>query len=342
MIKKIAIGFVIVLVGLLIWQHELVGYGLMQARGQLIVIMGAQPIDSFLESPDFPDSLKNKLQLIKEIRQFSIDSLGINGGDSYKSLFDQKGKTTLWNLSACEPFQLEAKKWNFPFLGSFSYKGFFDLEMAKVEQKQLKAEGFDTRIRSVSGWSTLGWFDDPILSNMLKRSEGQLAEVIIHELTHGTLYIKDSVDYNENLATFIGEKGAERFLIRRYGQESNQYLEYIQSESDYKKYISHFIRGAKLLDSLYNSDSMEAELKKKNQLKEQLIRAIVINVDTIDFYQPNKYKNRFDRQLPNNTYFMSFLRYHSKQDVFENEFKMTFDQDIKSYLTFLKEKYPSL
>jgi hypothetical protein len=128
----------------------------------------------------------------------------------------------------------------------------------------------------------------------------------------------------------------------KFGPGSPQVLDYIQAESDDKKFADHFIRGANLLDSLYSSASMKSSTKNKIQLKEQLIRTIIINVDTINFYQKNKYRKRFEQKLPNNTYFMSLLRYRSKQDDFENEFRHTFNGDIKSYLTFLKEKYPSL
>ena len=339
--KKVLLVFGVV-VSLAIWQYELVSYGYMQARGQLEVIMNAQPIDDLLEDPLFPDSLKTKLRLVSEIRQYSIDHLGINDADSYKTVFDQKGKTTLWNLTACEPFALEAKTWSFPLLGSFPYKGFFDLEKAKEERKALIDEGYDTRIRPVNGWSTLGWFDDPILSNMLSRPEGALAELIIHELTHGTLYIKDSAEYNENLATFIGEQGARQFLLSKYGSLSQELDEYIGREHDNEKYIDHFIRGGSLLDSLYGTMNASMTYDRKLGMKKALIQEIVNQLDTITFISNRNYSRRFAKTLPNNAFFMSFMRYHAKQGLFEHEFKVDHKSDIKSYLTYLKQKYPSL
>jgi len=216
------------------------------------------------------------------------------------------------------------------------------LEKAKEERDELREAGFDTWIRPVGGWSTLGWFDDPILSNMLNRSEGALAELIIHELTHGTLYIKDSTDYNENLATFIGEQGAQQFLTTKYGLHSNQLRVYLESERDYNKYIDHFIRGSKKLDSLYGTMNASLSVGIKTMLKQEMIERIVDNIDTIQFFNRKKYNRRFEKTLPNNAYFMSFLRYHSRQDDFEKDFRENYDSNVKTYLTYLKQKYSSL
>ncbi len=342
MLKKILIGSFFLLAVLSIWQYRLISYGLMQAKGQIKVVLAAKSIEEYLADPSSPDSMKYKLKFVQEIRQYSIDYLGIEDCDSYKTLYNQNGQVTLWNLTACKLFELEAKTWSFPLLGSFPYKGFFDLEKAKEERDELREEGFDTRIRPVGGWSTLGWFDDPILSNMLNRSEGALAELIIHELTHGTLYIKDSTDYNENLATFIGEQGAQQFLTTKYGLHSNQLRVYLESERDYNKYIDHFIRGSKKLDSLYGTMNASQSVGIKTMLKQEMIERIVDNIDTIRFFNRKKYNRRFEKTLPNNAYFMSFLRYHSRQDDFEKDFRENYDSNVKTYLTYLKQKYSSL
>ncbi len=92
------------------------------------------------------------------------------------------------------------------------YKGFFNQKLAFELKDELEKEGYDVIVRNPGGWSTLGWFTDPILSKMLNRSEGDLANLIIHEMVHSTIFVKDSVEFNENLATFIGDRGAEKFL----------------------------------------------------------------------------------------------------------------------------------
>src|SRR5690606_16862314 len=140
-------------------------------------------------------------------------------------------------------FALKPVEWKFPLLGSFPYKGFFEYDMALKEKAKLDGDSLDTNIGVVGGWSTLGWFKDPILSNMLLRSEGDLSDLIIHELTHGTLFVKDSVDFNENLATFIGKKGARRFLKQVFGVNSKEYIQYEEGSKDSERFTSHILRG---------------------------------------------------------------------------------------------------
>ncbi len=213
---------------LILWQHELVLYGIAQGKGQLKIVWGAEPIEDILKDPIVHDTIKYKLSLIQEIKQFAFDSLGINKSKNYSTYYDQKGQPLLWVITGCEPYELKAKEWTFPIIGSFTYKGFFDFEKAKNEELVLKAENFDTNIGTVGGWSTLGFFKDPVLSNMLKRDEGDLANLIIHELTHGTLFVKDSISFNENLASFIGDKGAQKFLRHKFGESSEEYIRYVK------------------------------------------------------------------------------------------------------------------
>ena len=136
-------------------------------------------------------------------------------------------------------------------------------------------------VRNPGGWSTLGWFTDPILSKMLMRSEGDLANLIIHEMSHATIFVKDSIEFNENLATFIGDRGAEMFLIDKYGRNSKEYTVYIEEDEDYLKYVNHMLRGAKLLDSLYARMNESDSLSQKRALKETAIRKIVNAMDTL-------------------------------------------------------------
>ncbi len=318
-------------------------YGIAQAKGQYEVISNARPINEFLDDPNFPDSLKTKIELVQVIRKYAIDSLGLNDTENYTTLYDQKGENILWNLSACEPFEMKPKLWSFPFLGSFPYKGFFDLEKAKAERDELDEQGYDTRIRTVGGWSTLGWFKDPILSNMLGRNEGSLADLIIHELTHSTLFVKDSVEFNENLASFIGKKGAEIFLIDYFGPDSKEYAEYMESYKYSQSFRSHMLTGYKSLDSLFQSfDNKELTDDEKRSLKADLIGTIIDRLDTITSSHPERLKSFFSKQLPNNAYFMAFQRYGAKQGLFMDEYLNKFDEDIRSFITHYKSLYPSL
>ncbi|MES2734115.1 MAG: aminopeptidase [Bacteroidota bacterium] len=342
-IKRSFLFILFIIIVLSVWQYELVFYGISQAKGQLRVLLNTRPLAEVMKDPAFPDSLKQKIQLIQEIRRFAVDSLGINDSQNYTTLYDQHGKPILWVVTASEPYQLKAKEWRFPLLGSFSYKGFFDYEKCVQQESSLKAQGYDTDISEVSAWSTLGWFRDPILSSMLHKAEGSLASLIIHELTHGTLFVKDNLEYNENLADFVGDYGALRFLTFKYGTDSPQYLRYLNRKIYNDKYYNHVLRGAQQLDSLYNTFGVADSKARKDQLKIGLIRQIVQTMDTLTPLLPSRnISMSSDSLLPNNAFFVSYQTYRKKQNMFETEFEDKFGRDFKKYLTYLKKTYPSL
>lgn len=324
-------------------RHELIIYGISQGKGQLNIIWKAQPVAEILKDETFPDSLKQKLLLISDIKNYAVDSLGIKPNSSYTTVYNQHGKPILWTITASEPFKLKAKEWTFPFLGTVSYKGFFNKKALQKEYLQLVKNNYDIDIYSPSGWSTLGWFNDPILSNMLLKSEGSLAELIIHELTHGTLYVKNDVTFNENLANFIGTKGADQFLIFKYGRNSKQCSSFEQNKTDGKIFTKYILEGSDKLDSLYASFSSYNNDAIKKEKKKKLITKIVLGVNKLPLY---KKRNYFSYSLQafaeGNAFFMSFSRYDSQYELFEKDFKEHYNSDLKRYLKAMKEKYPSL
>ena len=339
---KLKYGIVLLLMILLAWYSKWIGYGLEQAWGQLKIVYRAQPVEVFLDDPNFPDSLKQKIELVQEVRSFAIENLGINDSKNYKTLYDMKGEEVLWVITACQPFKLEAKTWDYPIVGGMEYMGFFNKQKALHERNVLRDQGWDATISTPSAWSTLGLFRDPILSKNLARSKGSLANLIIHELTHSTLYVKDSVDFNENLATFIGDRGAREFLKSRFGGGSMEYMEYVKEIEDKEKFTLHMLNGTQKLDSLYNTFSENDSLDFKLKEKKLMIKSIIQNLDTVQFHNPARYQKVIQAKILYNTYFMRFLRYEGNQDELARELDNQFAGDLKAYLTFLKEKYPSL
>ena len=341
MIRK-GLGLVLlILILVAIWYRSLLYYGYIQAKGQLKIVWNARPVQEFLDDPATPDSVKRKLILVNEVKEYAVDELGISPSNNYTSMYDQQGKPLMWVVTASKPFALEPVEWTFPIVGNFPYKGFFDPEMAMAERDKKADEGYDVGIRNAGGWSTLGWLDDPILSEMLNRNEGQLAELIIHELTHFTLFVKDSVQFNENLASFVGKQGAIKFLTASYGHNSEELQTYLASEQDYDLFVQHFISGANLLDSLYNNFDSSIGDNEKLLMKREMIESIVNAVDTIDFHQPERFHQVLKSNEINNTYFLSYLRYRSKQDIFRAQFNKDFGGDVKAFIDHYKTIYPA-
>ncbi|HSZ25680.1 MAG TPA: aminopeptidase [Cytophagaceae bacterium] len=335
--------FILVLLILIGWNYQLVSYGISQAYGQLTILWNTRSVEEVLKDSAVPDSVKQKIELINEIKKFAFDSLGIKKNENYTSFYDQKNKPILWVITACPPFEMKAFEWEFPLLGSFSYKGYFVHEKALAEEKKFIKEGFDTDVGEVSAWSTLGWLRDPILSSMLRRRPGSLANLIIHELTHGTLYVKSNVDFNENLASFVGDYGARKFLSEKFGADSKEFSEYEKGFRFQKEYSERTLGWAKRLDSLYKKFDSTCSYEMKRKLKEAMIDRA--RQDLTSYLKENNFYNtRYEKDFAklNNAYFIDFITYRSQQNVFEEEFRTKFHSKFPAYMNYLKEKYPSL
>ncbi|MCF2504622.1 aminopeptidase [Dyadobacter sp. CY107] len=350
MFKKILLAVLVLCVLAGIYYRDLLSYGWMQASGQVKILMNVEDVADVMNDPSFPDSLKARIRLIEEIKQFGVDSLGLTPSKNYTTFYNQHGKPLIWLITASEKYKVEPHKWHFPIIGSFPYKGFFDSTRAVTEERQLIQMGLDTDIGEVSAWSTLGYLKDPILSSMLKRKVGSLANLILHELTHGTLFVKNNLELNENLASFIGDQGAIRFLKFKYGRDSQELRIYEYSKKYNDAYSGHMLRGITRLDSLYRTFGKDPVANAhRDSLKTKLIKTILDDADTLlSGKRTLTNKNRQaasrwpDGKLPNNAYFISYQTYKSKQDIFKIEFEQKFGGNIKKYLTWLKEKYPSL
>ncbi len=341
MVKKIALILFILLIIIIAWNYKLIRYGIEQGRGQLSIVWNARDVADVMSDPAVPDSVKTKLAYIAVVRQYAIDSLGLKDSDNYTTLYDQKGQPVLWVVTGTKPFAFEPYQWDFPVVGTVPYKGFFRKELATEEMKAVAGKGYDTGVRTVGGWSTLGWFRDPILSEMLSRSDGDLANLIIHELVHSTIFVKDSVTFNENLASFIADKGAVLFLKSHFGDSSAQVQNYYRELADEKKYADHILLGADKLDSLYTNFS-NLDSATLADRKNDLIHKVVESVDTLNLSFAYDIRSRLEAQFPNNTYFMSFIRYRERQQDLDSLFNEKYNGNLRYMISELVQQYPYL
>lgn len=320
-------------------------YGIEQGVGQLTIIYRSEPISKTLADQTFPDSLKRKIQLIQEIKSFTVDSLGFLPSENYEHIYHKLSDSLpiMVVLSACEPYLLKEKEWSFPILGKVPYKGYFNIKKAKQEKERLQKSNYDVSAYAPAGWSTLGWFKDPILSPMLFKSEGELSNLIIHELTHGTLFVKNDIDFNENLASFIGDKGTERFLAYKFGLQSDELKNYQNNKNDRKLFTNYMLESSKRLDSLFLSFTAATTTKEKEILKIKLINQVVNKVLELPLTHVNKYYEFALTAIEDkNAFFMAFTRYDSQYENFEKELNQKFNGNLSLYLNELKIKYPSL
>ena len=190
-------------------------YYVQATRGQIEVLSKREPIDEILESPDTEAELRRRLSLVQDARQFSVDELGLPDNRSYRAYSDLQRDFVVWNVFAAPEFSLDAREWCYPVVGCVSYRGYFSEEAANREAQRLRQKGFDAAVGGVPAYSTLGNFNDPVLSTMMRWDDVKLVSTLFHELAHQVLYIKDDTAFNESFATAVEEVGIERWLAAR-------------------------------------------------------------------------------------------------------------------------------
>lgn len=162
-----------------------------------------------------PAATKAKLQLVLDARRFAVDSLGLEARDAFTKFTQLDSDTLVLVLSGTRRDALVPATWWFPVVGRVPYKGFFDVEAAQNAERRLAAEGFDTYLRPAPAFSTLGWFNDPLLSTTLATDSLFVVQTVIHELTHNRIYVKGEAVFNESFAEFVGNRGAVEFFRSR-------------------------------------------------------------------------------------------------------------------------------
>ena len=282
------------------------------AQGQARIIWRTQLTHDYRQKPDVPDSLKKQFVLVDSILQFAHE-IGLNSKGQYTTFYDTEGAPISWNVSASPKDSFTPFNWHFPIVGEVPYKGFFSRTRAEGEYDKLRSQGYDVLLRPVSAYSTLGYLSDPLLSTMLSYPPHVLTDLILHELTHATMYAKGHTDFNESVATFIGQEGARQFLKRHYG-EDNPYLQSALEEKRDRERFRFFLKDlTQSLDSLYQASTNDPELL--NKRKQVFNRAQRRFKETLPLYTNQGYEAFLHWEI-NNARLLSYRRYNSKQNAF--------------------------
>jgi predicted aminopeptidase len=180
--------------------------------GQLGVMRSARPLDSWLSDPQTTPQLRERLETARRIREFASRELALPENGSYTSYADLRRPYVVWNVFAAPRFSVEPKRECFPFTGCVSYRGFFSEDLARRHAERLRKQGYDVYVGGVPAYSTLGWFDDPLLSTFIRYPDAQLARLLFHELAHQVAYARDDTAFNESFAVVVEEEGVRRWL----------------------------------------------------------------------------------------------------------------------------------
>ena len=204
--KKLVFKFLLLSALLAVQACSSVSYYAQGIAGHTSLMLAREPVENIIKTAD--DSLKKKLIISQEIRQFSIEELNLPDNKSYTSYVELKGSSPVWNVIAANELSLTPKQWCYLVIGCASYRGYYSRQAAERYAFELKNKGYDVSVAGVGAYSTLGFFADPLTSAMLDRDGASLAELMFHELSHQKVYIKNNTRFNEAFATVVGEQGA--------------------------------------------------------------------------------------------------------------------------------------
>ncbi len=282
------------------------------AGGQLDIVHRRQAIDTLIADEHGDKQLRTRLEMAREIRAFAVDALGLPDTDSYTKYADLGRDYAVLALYAAPEFSTELKTWCYPVVGCAAYRGYFDRAMLATYADELKRQHYDVYVAAVPAYSTLGWFDDPLLNTVLDWPEPQMAGLIFHELAHQQLYVRGDTAFNESFATAVERAGVERWL-RTHGTQADV--------ADYRSYWRHrehvvqlISRARHDLQELYRQDMPADTLRLAKQQRLRALRQQYRDLrQTLDG-DPG-YDSWFAGDL-NNARLGSVAAYHTYVDVF--------------------------
>ena len=236
-------------------------YYLQAARGQLEIMQKSEPIADVVSATTTPAELARRLQLVEQARNFSIAELGLPDNESYRRYADLERDFVVWNVFAAPEFSLEPKEWCFPVAGCVGYRGYFAEDAALRHAQELRAEGFDVTVGGIPAYSTLGKFDDPVLSTMMRWEDVDLIATMFHELAHQELYVRDDSTFNESFASVVADAGVERWLAANAAGEQ---LQAYYDRREFRERIVGKVEVAKReLESLYRMRIAPEEMRRR-------------------------------------------------------------------------------
>jgi predicted aminopeptidase len=289
------------------------GYYWHLAAGQARVLFRSQPIEDVLRRPGLPPQVRDGLLLVDSLRTYAA-RLGLDPSSSYTRYLDTEGQPIAWNVSACPPDRFAPRLWRFPIVGELPYKGFFTEARAREERERLQRQGLDVLLGPVSAYSTLGFLSDPVLSTMLCYPDDRLAELVLHELTHATVFARGQTDFDESLATYMGRAGTLEFLGERHGLDSPPVEQARARHADQDRSQTFVEELITSLDSLYARNLPRALVLE--QRRQVLSRA----QERFRSLQPpprvHGYGGLLRWEIVNNALLLSCRRYHRDLGIF--------------------------
>jgi len=271
------------------------------------------PVEEVLENKGVDRQTKEKILFIQDVKRYGEEKLGLTRTKNYSKYFEVKGPV-LYVITASEKDSLQLYHWSFPITGKVTYKSFFTKEDVLNEKQSLETKGCDTFVQETGAYSTLGWLKDPIFSSMLRWDEATLANVILHEMTHATIYFKGQTEFNEQMATFVGNQGAIDFLCGKYGKGSKEVVEAIDCQKDDLLFSQWIDQACETLSHFYSRKmSRDEKLKGREELFQRLKEEFMGKMAS---FKTEDYKN-FAKVDINNAVLLAYHQYVHRLEKFQ-------------------------
>ena len=290
------------------------GYYMDLMAGHSELLEQRKPVSEIIADESTKAKLRELLENSQNIRDFASKKLDLPDNDSYRMYADLNRQYAVWNVVAAKEFSVEAKKWCFLFVGCLSYRGYFTKKDATAYANELKKEGYDVYVAGARAYSTLGWFDDPLLNTMMVKSEAYRAGIIFHELAHQVVYIDNDSAFNEAFATTVEEEGIRRWLLTN-GQQK-KYQTYLLDKKRDSQLNQLLLNTRKQLKQLYKTNKNSEE---KRQGKKQIFAAMQKNyLQLKKSWDGYKIYDKWMSQDLNNAHLLLIATYHDLVPFFKN------------------------
>lgn len=281
--------------------------------GQMSILRHRQSSAALIAAPDTTPHLKERLTKVSELVRFAHENLALEPGKRYSTYAHIDGESVVWNVFAAPEFSTAPIQWCYPIAGCAVYRGYFSAGDAHRYARQLIAKRNDATVGGVAAYSTLGWFDDPVLSTFIDWSDADLAGLIFHELAHARVFVPGDTAFNESFATFVERRG-ELAWLRSLGDEA-RLTRALARWQTWDRFVAYLLQWRAELSGLYSQPANVVALRLlKNEVMSEVERCYRANRDVLGDQE------WFFRQEINNASLVPFAAYHELVAAFERLF----------------------
>jgi predicted aminopeptidase len=304
--------------------------------------LAAEPVDRYVAAGKADVAEHDLFQRVEDVRRFAREELGLKVGDAYTTYLVVERDHLVDVVSAARELSFERKEWWFPFFGRFPYKGFYRIEPARRLARRLDRNGWDVIIRPVDAFSTLGFFRDPLISFMSEYPPARLAELVIHEMAHATLWVRGEAQFNEEFASFVEREGTRSYLTQRYGSSSAQLAAWEAQIADRRRFRNDVLDLKSRLDEFYAGITEQDRRTGRDDLlerKREIISAYQSEfIDAYDSrYRSDRYRFFAETEV-NNAYIDLFETYSGNIDRFFAFHERVGDGELRRSIELIAER----